>query len=188
MDIPRWAVDVAQILSAIGTCGAVIVSLYLARRNESPRLRLHIHRHFDLTIGGDNPGERRFIAIEIANIGTMPVTVRSVTHSVWRDTGHQYMQFGLGRYHGGDLPRTLTHGESFTLMNELTKADPWSSIRTLSAVKKMRFDVAISTGKIFRRKPSLDFANRFWTEDLAALQQRRPPCPHSHSVSDSTTV
>lgn len=61
--------NIWEMLSAIGTIGAVVLSLWLSRRNELPRLYVHYCMNYSSDLV-----EKTHI-FEIVNIGTIPTTV-----------------------------------------------------------------------------------------------------------------
>lgn len=76
MDKGVWdiAVNVAQILSAVGTCGAVVVSLWLASQGRRPRVRLvlDVRKPFytsaipsDGRLVVTNTGERNVVMLDV---------------------------------------------------------------------------------------------------------------------------
>lgn len=69
-------------LSAFGTLCAVIVSLYLALRNEQERLKLTI-TYRDLSTDIDN---KEVLWINVANIGKLPISIEKIVLSPFPDS------------------------------------------------------------------------------------------------------
>jgi hypothetical protein len=99
---PQTIVDWAQIASAVGTCGAVIVALWLAQRK--PKAELLVSALLSSNRAG------RFLNIKIVNKSPQEATIESIA---WYLDGHNWF-----RYHGpvGDiehpsLPSTIKYGD-----------------------------------------------------------------------------
>lgn len=76
-EIMTTLVNIAQIISAIGTAGAVWVSLHLARRPERQRPKIFISLRDTVRIGpGDSHTRKLQVCIDIVNAGILPFTVR----------------------------------------------------------------------------------------------------------------
>jgi hypothetical protein len=107
----RFVNSFAPWLSAIGTLIAVAVSLYLARRADRPRVRVHtaIAR---IVVEGQTPAQGvRVLDISVTNHGGRPITVQGLA---WR-TGllrkRHYVQIGPNNRHSARLPAKLDYGD-----------------------------------------------------------------------------
>lgn len=86
----KMLVDFAQILSAIATTGAVWISLWLARRNEKPRIV--VHSNFSKFQPAADGQRRIWLSLSIVNVGLAPVRINRVefkTHPFW--TNYDWM-------------------------------------------------------------------------------------------------
>jgi hypothetical protein len=67
-------------LTAVGTVGAVIVSLWLSSQNK-PKLRVSATKRFMISFNDDPNGRPYFLVLEVTNIGGSPV---NVIQFLWR--------------------------------------------------------------------------------------------------------
>lgn len=81
--IPKWLVDLAQILSAIGTCGAVIVALYLAASQRRPRLKSTLTEVVLIDQNSPQNSWPRFLRMDVVNFGACDAVV---TGAAWTST------------------------------------------------------------------------------------------------------
>lgn len=71
-------------LSAIGTVGAVIVALYLARSDRKPKAK--VYARFSYLIGmGSLPDEPFQITVGIVNLGSFPIYLNECTVKLGKD-------------------------------------------------------------------------------------------------------
>ncbi|EHU1901150.1 TPA: hypothetical protein ACIFB9_000570 [Acinetobacter baumannii] len=78
IDLSFWSM-IGTWLASIGTLGAVITSLYLARKSEKVNLLVTSNLIFLFSANhGYNDGDH-YIHIEITNNGNRPVTIQSVS-------------------------------------------------------------------------------------------------------------
>lgn len=145
---------VAAVLSAVGTVSAVIVALYLARRDEMLRLRIRA------TTGGvlSKLGSRFEVLINVANIGRRPVQVTSLTWRVgWRKQQHFFQKLDEYDPDSARLPSKLEDGDHVVYVVPIEDFDdhfrrviaelPWLERRL--AHWSMRLLVHTSAGKTF---------------------------------------
>jgi hypothetical protein len=124
----KYVVDCAQIASAIGTCGAVIVSLWLANRKPKPELRLTVDIKVLLGGGLSGPPWPEFLSISVVNLGGTPATVDGFS---WKPShrakiaGYQNVDSPAQYAQNPRLPVTLLHGQSATFFIEAGKDSGW---------------------------------------------------------------
>jgi len=142
----KVAVDLAQILSAIATTAAVVVSLMLSRRAETQRPELFISfRHL---VGSVNQFQ---ISTTVVNAGVLPFWVTS-THL------HLPTQAkGWGWTHGGKSDFEIQHGRQEVQYIQVTNEPHWLRAKSqIGWMPKNRpyFSVSTSLGRTYRRKMS----------------------------------
>lgn len=154
-EIPKALVDLAQIVAAVFTAAAVIVSLYLARRSEAQRLRLFIGMDVMITVGPvprtGSATSRHSVRFTAVNAGVLPVTIRTANFLVLFRGGDAW-SYGLTTYQpqgqNKKFPVVLQHGEevSFVIhIEELAGAwEKWSCL--LGIIRRPRFSVTTSLG------------------------------------------
>jgi hypothetical protein len=81
---PQTLVDYAQILGALATSAAVIVSLYLS--NKKPKLRVTCDVRSILWSGQDASQRPRYLSISAVNIGEFQATITGVGWTTGRFT------------------------------------------------------------------------------------------------------
>jgi hypothetical protein len=158
-------VDAAQIISAVATAASVGVSLWLARRSETPRLRSFPGWRTSLTVGPVPRSARDAVSTEltltVVNSGVLPVRVRMVSLDCW---------FGSRRGWSGRmecyvdertaiLPLTLQHGEEATFRLPIQRAEsPWTQLANdWWGWRKMKFEVWTSLGAKHHRMSRKEF-------------------------------
>ena len=163
--LPQTLVDWAQIFSAIGTCGAVMVSLQLARRNERPRLAINSFRN--IHIGGE-AGFSVSLVAEFTNVGTMPVTISNIFHTA-SGSFHNVRCFSDGsEIPLASFPLRLRPGDHIELRAPLD--DPgWSRINGPWSVWRQTWDVYSSLGTTQRFRVDIWTAKRLW-KDMSAIR------------------
>ncbi|MBU9224073.1 hypothetical protein [Burkholderia multivorans] len=179
-DQPTWwkyVVDCAQIASSIGTCGAVIVSLWLANRKPKPELRLTVGLR--ILLGGGMPGPPwpEFLCINIVNLGNTPATVEGFSWKPSRRAklaGYQNVDSPAQHAQNPRLPVTLQHGQSATFFVEAGRNGGWFKLveeegffdeilSTRGRLNKLRLHAFTSVGVVAKTKPATDVLDRLWT-------------------------
>lgn len=73
--------NLADWLAALGTISAVIVALYLSRKDEKPRARVKSTFSYGVTYDGKMTEHPIHISMEIVNIGKVPINLEECTVS-----------------------------------------------------------------------------------------------------------
>lgn len=122
---------VAQVLSAIGTLAAVIVSLYLARHQNAARLRVRATIGHIVAQGVPGSAEK-VLSISIANASQRNLTIESFGWRIGRFRRSHYFQTLTAHPLAGKLPAKLAPSERASFVF------PWEQYSENSA--KMRAD------------------------------------------------
>lgn len=112
------AAVLSQALAAAGTFAAVFVSLYLARKNSRPTLRVEAS-HVALIEQGVGVQDRYF-RVSVANAGAIPVTVVSYGYTVGRIRKAYFIQTlaaGVAAIYSASLPARIEPGSSATFLH-----------------------------------------------------------------------
>lgn len=169
-------------LASIGTVGAVIVSLWLARRGDSIRLELSATHVLMITPGESATPE--FLSIRVTNIGRRPARIEGIgwrsglfrqgpyksVHAIQKTDGWPGNSAVPSELRDGDVASFLIpairDGRSwyYEYMNVFTPT--WIHRRTLRVL------VWTSTGKMFRARPGASF---FKALDEAAKMSPKAP-------------
>jgi hypothetical protein len=172
---PEWLVnllDAAQIVSALFTAGAVMVAVWLARRNESQRLLFFITRRQNLTVSpGQLSQKTTGMTFTIVNAGLLPVQIRGGHFKMFLDdrvwTNGLESSAGLATRQA--FPMVLQHGEQaefYVAVDPLTF--PWKVIRNgWWFVFRPQFHIMSTLGKRYVHKvgfKTLWQLKRDWTE------------------------
>ncbi|WP_029971403.1 hypothetical protein [Paraburkholderia graminis] len=190
-DQPTWwkyVVDCAQIASAIGTCGAVIVSLWLANRKPKPELRLTVGLKILLGGGLAGPPWPEFLCISVVNLGNTPATVDGFSWKPSRRSkiaGYQNVASPAQYAQNPSLPVTLQHAQSATFFIEAGQNSGWFKLveqdgffnEILSSrerLDKLCLHAFTSVGAVAKAKPSADVLDRLWVA-MRAHQARTAP-------------
>ncbi|MCP1173646.1 hypothetical protein [Ralstonia chuxiongensis] len=185
-DQPTWwkyVVDCAQIASAIGTCGAVIVSLWLANRKPKPELQLTVGLRILIGGGLSGPPWPEFLCISVVNIGNTPATVDGFSWKPSRRAkvaGYQNVESPAPYAQNPRLPLTLQHGQSATFFIEAGQDRGWFKsveqdgffdeiLVSRKRLDKLCLHAFTSVGVVAKAKPATDVLDRLW----AAIQVHR---------------
>lgn len=177
--IPKWLVDLAQILSAIGTCGAVIVALYLAASQRRPRLRSVLTDVVIVDAITPQNSWPRFLRINVVNIGACDAVVTGAAWtSTWSRKGREYYQGFIsvhdGAPHGAaTLPTTLKPGQSASYYLPVSGRWNWfdqveqkgffpEALTTRQALNALQLTVSTSVGTRHKTSLSPDFVDDLW--------------------------
>jgi hypothetical protein len=145
---PGTLVDYAQILSAIATAAAVMVSLWIALRQERERIGGYLGCSL---LGEEN--RLMYINVKVINIGLRPLTIEAVYADIpsgrgkWR-TRRYSTSFVFLRHHIGadNDAEALEFGQNI-IFKELMIPDTLQSISTMEDARNVRFRVVTTTGK-----------------------------------------
>lgn len=164
-ELANWA----QLASAAGTLMAVAVSLYIALRNEWPRLRGMVYRNIDITIGEDRALVGSQLLIEIVNVGTLPVTIRNVHHRAASTFSVLAWTADDGVVSPTAFPRKLAHGESLTVGIQVRNEGEWAKVRNPFQILIMAWVAHTNTSKAIRFRLPVRTAWHLWG-DLKAIR------------------
>ncbi|MFJ9531269.1 hypothetical protein [Herbaspirillum sp. NPDC101396] len=157
---PATLVDYAQILSAIATAAAVIVSLYIATRQQSERLKLDLG---DLLVFESNTSMRGknmqvtglAYHLDIVNVGPIPVTLQfvSLASGGWFGRQGEMAAILFLRVVSDTEPEEerIQFGQDLSFRISMDKATA-IGITSVWAAKQMFFEVETTTGRRFRRR------------------------------------
>ena len=188
---PQTLVDWAQILSAIATAAAVIVSLYFALRRPVPKLTGYAGLYLLLTPGAPQPWPE-MVSIAATNVGSAEAVVTGVGWQVrsWRRrkwaAGVQDLSLPVHGFSNPRVPARLAQGEEITFRLPTTGASNWLEmieergffpelLRRRRHMERLRAVVYTSVGPGLRVKPSKDLLDRIW-----AAQERYLAKPGKH--------
>ncbi|WP_188379255.1 hypothetical protein [Oxalicibacterium faecigallinarum] len=171
---PQWllyAVDFAQIVSAAATALAVGVSLWLARRNEQPRVRLVAGQMTTVTIRPDgDTSKENALALNIANAGLLPLRIQDASIFFSLKNGKNRI-FGLGKYDSttntSTFPASLEHGHTLVLSFPIRlNESPWDCLPNLWWYKNRPFiRVTTSLGKTYQLRLKRSFIQQLLNTD-----------------------
>lgn len=175
---PNTLVDYAQILSAIATAAAVIVSLWLSLRRPKPTLRVQAGIRSVLWHGMDEDIRPEYVSIFVTNVGAVDATVNSLAWRMgrwpWRRQWAFQMLAGPDAYVPFDkLPVTLTHGQqaAFNLpiygeqdwLDDVRKGELFpNAFQKRSDLRHLRLTVNTSVGKTFVCEPERPLLDRIF--------------------------
>ncbi len=177
---PTTLVDWAQVASAAGTCGAVIVSLWLAQRK--PKLDVGVFASMSLLIFGDGRDETpRFLTITVVNRGPQPVVLQAIGWKVRRPVGWGFLKTALYQLvettsplaPNPSLPATLQQGQTATFYFAAFGDHDWFShvhrdgfltghLRTRRSLQRLRVVASTSVGVDCLGKPAQNFLDALW--------------------------
>lgn len=119
----RIADVVGTWLAAIGTVGAVVVALWLARRGH--RVLLNAHVGIRLIIGGGVSQE--CLAFRVTNLGDRPVTIVQIG---WRAGARKKRVHAIqvvSESQSDQLPKRIDHGETALFLTLFSEHPTWIS-------------------------------------------------------------
>lgn len=120
--IQLW-VAIGTWLASLATLGASIVALYLARRVE--RIRLKVHVGIRELILGDGSPARQHVCIDVTNLGDQPVTVNSVGWAVGKGKRRKYCLQPVSGIYTSHYPIELDHGKNANFMVSFNDMPSW---------------------------------------------------------------
>jgi len=186
---PQSLVDYAQILGALGTSAAVIVSLYLA--NKKPKLKVTCDLR-DLIWQGQSSNQRpKYLVISAVNIGEMQATITGVGWTVGRYSrrrpwAHQDTNVGDYLVQNPKLPHQVSHGETAQFFLPLQGEHSWvgyldrsgmfiEKLRTRKSFNSLRAVVFTSVGKNFYCRPNDAALNLMWKHQQVCMANDSQP-------------
>jgi hypothetical protein len=189
---PEWwkyIVDIAQILSAIGTCGAVVVALWIALKPPVLHAQGRVTIQEVFISGGDtvkiNGKFPEYVCITLTNIGASDIKLTSL---IWtfgkkaKESAYQKAEYRdelIDDVHS-PLPVKLAHGEKANYFFPTFGSLDWFSrfkigdifdraFKTRRSLKHLTMEAHASTGAVFRIKPDSAVLDRVWR----ALEETR---------------
>lgn len=140
--------NIWEMLSAIGTIGAVVVSLYLARKNDMQKVDVVFNKAYLIPKEQD---QTEYATITVTNVGNPPVTIIEVglTHSKLSD--HRWVFVCSYSVFENKLPvklessETKTFGTAVEIFRKLFVKDEPSHNKAYAYVKT-------TTGRVFYSK------------------------------------
>lgn len=173
---PQTLVDWAQIFSALGTCGAVIVSLWLSIRRPKPDLLVTASIREVFEYGWKQPLPR-YLTLDVVNVGTTPAILRSFGwKNGWNKRVHLYQKLdgpNDGIVSSSPIPIRLEAGESAQYYISLNGAKNWltniaergffgEELTTRKSLNSIRLFAATSTGTVTGEKLPTTLLDEMW--------------------------
>lgn len=180
--LPKTLVDWAQIFSAIGTCGAVIVSLWLAARKPAPLLKVIVGvRLMPPPIRLYQGALREDSLLVVENIAATPAVVEGLRWRMrkrWssafeRDEHMERMPSETGGWSAVETPKLLKQGERIQVERQLRGDHGWCSkvahgnffagrLNSRSDCERLRLVVLTSVGKPLVSRPTEQLLDAIW--------------------------
>jgi hypothetical protein len=183
---PQTLVDYAQIVGALATSAAVIVSLYIANKKPKPVLGVNCDvRH--VVWQHQRPSDRpRYLVISAVNTGNTDAIITGVgwkLRSVFGKTqwAHQDANVGDHIVRNPVLPHKVAHGETVQFFLPLQGQYNWTEnlegngmfierITSRGAFDNLRAVVFTSVGDPILCKPSKSTLDMMWEHQQVCLQ------------------
>ncbi len=145
-------------LSAIGTLIAVIVTIYLSRKDKTVKLK--VGAGVRMMIGDDFMGEPKYLTIYITNVGLRETKVTSIGWKVGYFKKQYAVQGVINDGFSSKLPIKLNDGEEAHYHIPLDKATNWIDKfvqqflinRSKISFKFIKIQVFVSTGDKFESR------------------------------------
>lgn len=139
--------NISDWLTCIGTISAVIVALYLAKRDDKPRAKVKSTNSYGVTYGGDISRHPIFINLEIVNIGKIPIHLAECTIQMSRFNNAR-MAFPDG---GQNVKILLNPGEFYE--HKLSYEPIYNYLKS-KGIKKLKTYIFFksSLGKVYKAK------------------------------------
>lgn len=175
---PQTLVDYAQIVGALATAAAVIVSLFIALRKPKPLLSVRCD--IKVIIWGGQPADVRpeYVCIQATNVGSMSAII---TGAGWMlNSGIRKKSFGIQDLSHQDhlmknklTPTTLAHGEEVNFYLPLQGHHHWLQsieergffselVTSRKALDRLYVLVFSTVGGNHAAKPSKGLLDRVW--------------------------
>lgn len=184
----KYVVDVAQILTAIGTCGAVVVALWIASR--PPKL------HFAGSVGmrqvvtqGSKGIPPSYVVISVTNNGERDFIVKGLTWVTQKKkdalSGIQLGGVSDVNVSSSEFPKKLAFGETAQYFLRGSGEQSWFALAVKrpdiwldaysrkESLKSLRLVVSTSIGTDLKIKPEQGFINQLWDAIEPLVIQRR---------------
>jgi hypothetical protein len=162
----------AQIFTAIGTVAAAWAAVWIARRAETPRVKLFAGLEYALTIG-QGIDEQHKLRLSVVNSGVLPVTITSVQLHLFF-SGRRNWGAGLepkdSTMQQGRFPRRLDHGQEVVVLYTISPTqDPWQKLPWHWWIwRRPTFTVYTTFRKSYRVRPHIRTLRRL-KQDIEAF-------------------
>lgn len=110
-------------VAGLATLAAVVVSLYLATRND--RIKLRVGVGIRVVFAGDGSPPEEQVGFSVANLGDRPVTITSVDWRVGRGKAARFCVQPLSGVYTAHCPKQLQHGDQATFLVSLLTLPSW---------------------------------------------------------------
>jgi hypothetical protein len=172
--IQVW-VAIGTWVAGLGALAAVIVALYLSRRVETVRLRVHVGLR-EVILGVGSPFQRH-LAINVTNLGERPVTINTVGWAVGKRRQRRFAMQTVSGPYTNQYPIELAHGKSANFMVSFLVTPDWPRefangfVKDLSAksLKTLVVQIHTSVGETVEAHPEKDLLEELKKADLNAL-------------------
>ena len=139
--------NICTLLSAVGTIGAVIVSLHLSRKNE--KIKYKITRNFIIPIGfvGDFLGN--YYSLSLINLSKyLSITIESNPY-IQTSKGNLTLIKNIDWENKNQLPKVINYGEKYTItIDKSTAKEILQNVKN----KKIKFIFKDIFGKVYIHK------------------------------------
>lgn len=181
----KYIVDVAQILSAIGTCGAVVVALWVAMR--PPILHIDGNAGMRIVVGRGVVGKPEYVHITVVNNGEREFIVTGLAWVPLPKSKLHALQIGGvsdQNVTSDSFPKKLMFGETASFFMRADGPGNWFDlVRKRSEVwtnaysrkeslQKLRLHVSTSVGRSHEIKPEQGFIDHLWPYVELAIKDR----------------
>lgn len=177
----KYVVDIAQILSAIGTCAASVIAVWLALKRPTLHIsgvvgiRLIIGNHLE-KVNGSYP---EYVVISVTNNGATEFIVRSFAwKGGYRSKIHAMQMMGHSDMYvqSAPLPHRLALGEEAQFFLPTYGEDSWlqrissadnyfsKSFATRKSLESLRLAVLTSVGITHDLKPEAKVLDAIWRQ------------------------
>lgn len=183
---PQTLVDYAQILGALATSAAVILSLYLV--NKKPQLRVTCDIRHIVVQGQSSNQCPRYLVISAVNIGEVQAIITGIGWTVRRFTrnqlwAHQDVNVRDFLAPNPNLPHQIGHGETAQFFLPLQGEHNWiryldlkgmfiERLRTRKSFNSLRVVVFTSVGNNFYCKPNIAALDLMWKHQQICIAEK----------------
>lgn len=139
-------------LSALGTVSAVLVSLWLARRDYKVRLKIYVYINSFLN---ENKENLEYLAIEIFNIGRREVQISGIVWQIGCLRKRHLVQFIIKNSISSSLPIKLKDGEAasyYLPLDNWIKSEAVKLTHNITELNFIRLQVTTTVQDIFTTK------------------------------------
>jgi hypothetical protein len=185
---PQTLVDYAQIVGAVATSAAVIVSLYIATKKPKPNLSVNCDvRH--IVWQHQTPNNRpKYLVISAVNTGNIDATITGVGWKLQslfgkKQWAHQDTNVGDHIVRNPSLPHKVAHGETVQFFLPLQGQYNWTEnlegngmfiecITSRAAFDDLRAVVFTSVGDPILCKPTKSTLDMMWEHQQVCLKSQ----------------